>query len=116
VWNTWTLAGSYSYVSPQNAETGHVLENRSKSKLFFDVMQELDRFRYGVTVKYQGDRETASDPLDAYTLLGIYIHYDVVDNLTLSAKVNNLTDEEYQLNGNYNQDGVNGSFKVKYVF
>ncbi len=79
----------------------------------------------GLSVKYVGDRDDleyftdwngAPVTLDPYTLLNFRAQADVIDNLTLFLKVNNILNQEYEEVYGYSTLGINANLGVKYVF
>ena len=57
----------------------------------------MDRLLLGIGASFVDERSYGGLPLDDYFLLRVYGRYRVSENLTLHARVENLTDTEYQL-------------------
>ncbi len=78
--------------------------------------------KVGFTVSHVGDRDdydwgTYSDvTLDPYTLVNLRAQADVMDNLTLYLKLNNILNTEYEECYGYSTLGFNGNIGVKYTF
>ena len=80
---------AYTYLqSSLNDLPEHVVDGR----LGWDV---TERLVLGAGVSYVGQRTLGGDPLDDYLLTRIYGTYEVSENLSLSMRVENLTDEDY---------------------
>ncbi|MBK1791360.1 TonB-dependent receptor plug domain-containing protein [Persicirhabdus sediminis] len=85
---TWldnNIAGKSSQGQPRNS---------GSARLHGVITDELGA---GFTVNYYGSRDWGfSDPLSAYTLVGLYANYELTENVTLNARVENLFDEDYE--------------------
>lgn len=115
--DAWKAELSYSYVDPKDADADEVLQNRAKNKVVMYVEYALQDWRFGSTVKYQDERYIDSENrLAPYTIVNVFASWQLNDQLELGAKVNNALEESYQLNDDYNQDGLNGSVRAKYTF
>ena len=56
-----------------------------------------EKFTIGVGASYVDERSYGGDPLTDYFLVRVYGSYAVSENLRLHARVENLTDDEYEL-------------------
>lgn len=56
-----------------------------------------ERLLFGIGASYVDDRSYGGLPLDDYFLLRLYSRFQVRENLTLHARVENLTNSDYQL-------------------
>ena len=54
---------------------------------------------------YNDNGET--QPIDSYGLFNISGNYQLADNLTMTARLNNITNEKYITTPDYNTDGIN---------
>ncbi len=73
----------------------------------------------GLSLLHVGEREDSYPVgyvLDPYTLLNFRAQADVIDNLTLYLKVNNILNQEYEECAGYSTLGINANLGVKYVF
>lgn len=56
-----------------------------------------EKFLLGCGATYVDERSYGGAPLDSYLLLRIYGSYELTENVTLHARVENLTDDDYEL-------------------
>lgn len=85
-----------------------------------DIGRTLGKLKLGVSVHAEGKRytdaaNTESTQLPGYSTLDLRAEYQVAKNWTVGAKIGNVLDKDYQTNGGYRQDGVNGLVTVKFV-
>jgi vitamin B12 transporter len=80
---------AYTYLQRSlNDLPEHVLEARVR-------WLATSRLALGAGASYVGQRTLGGDPLDEYLLLRLHGSYEVSENLSLSLRVENLTDEDY---------------------
>ncbi|WP_370980856.1 TonB-dependent receptor domain-containing protein [Agaribacterium sp. ZY112] len=112
----FTLAGNATYVDPEYKELGMIVQKRSKEKLNLIFGHDIGNIDYGLIASYYGKREALGDFLPDYSLFDIYGNYALNSNVTLSAKVQNLADEDYVITPGYNTSGrtVKASVNVSF--
>ncbi|VUD47154.1 Vitamin B12 transporter BtuB [Thalassocella blandensis] len=117
--DNWLIELNSSYVDPKNGETGKIIDRRSKtrSNLRFEY-QFSDSWLLGTVVKYRGSRfeNDGAEKLDAVTMLDAYLTLSLSEELQLNMKLNNISDEDYQLIPGYNQAGRAGSVSLRLQF
>jgi len=94
----WTLYSSFSYVDPENRETGNRLRRRSKQSLRFEVDRELGDWSLGGTLLAQGHRFNDADEeerLAGFGLLNLRVGWQITDNWRTRLTVNNALDKDY---------------------
>lgn len=52
---------------------------------------------------YRGDEANENDKIDGYEVLNFFVRYDILENLNLQLRVNNLLDKEYNTFGVYGE-------------
>lgn len=62
-----------------------------------------ERLLLGCGATYVDERSYGADPLDGYLLLRIYGSYELTENITLHARVENLADDDYELYSGFGQ-------------
>ncbi len=102
--NKLSLAGNFTYTKvddelPQiripefkiNASVGYQITEKTFSSLTYQFTDDRDDSFFNIAT-------FASEPqtLDAYGLLDFYVSHQLMDNLSIYAALNNLTNEEYQ--------------------
>jgi len=99
--NTLTL----SHVDAEDKTTDHQLARRPNFSANYNFVYSLKQFDFTFDVDYQGSRyDGSNDPvktLEAYTLLDVGVNYRLNSQVSLLAKVTNLTDKDYQTSSEY---------------
>ncbi|MFX0544575.1 TonB-dependent receptor plug domain-containing protein [Roseovarius sp. S1116L3] len=102
-----TAFGAYTYV---DAETdGARLTRTPKHDIVMGLSSDFtDRLSGYVDLRHVADivpLDPANTKVDDYTLVGAGISYDVTDTAQLYLRIENLTDEDYETAGGFNQPG-----------
>ncbi|KFI11539.1 TonB-dependent receptor [Vibrio coralliilyticus] len=87
-----------AYMDPEDSE-GKQLARRAKETASWIGTFTQDSWDLSLSMVYQGDRYddySNNNKLEAYSLWNLSTNYYVTSNITLSGKVNNLLDEDYQ--------------------
>jgi vitamin B12 transporter len=110
----WSARATYTWQDAKNADTDMPLLRRAKNKVSAIVERQFgERFSAGAELLYNSRREDISDiSLPAYTLLNLRARYALDAAWTLSARVENLTDRDYELVHGYNTAGRSGYLEV----
>ena len=85
-------------MDPEDSE-GKQLARRAKETASWIGTFTQDSWDLSLSMVYQGDRYddySNNNKLEAYSLWNLSTNYYVTSNITLSGKVNNLFDEDYQ--------------------
>lgn len=81
----WTWLGASLDDQPENTATSSI-DWRTSEKLLL-----------GIGASYVDERSYGGNPLDDYLLLRLYGKYELRENVTLHARIENLADESYEL-------------------
>lgn len=113
---------TYTYTEAEE-DDGTPLDRRPKDRVALDLnTQPLKSLNLRVSTVYVGDRSdydfTADQPvtLNDYLLVNVSTRYAVADNMTLSGRVENLFDEQYQEVFGYGTAGLSGYAGMEYTF
>ncbi len=94
-----------SHVDAEDKTTGKQLARRPYFSANYNFFYSLEQLEFTFDVNYQGssyDKSYSQDKtLKAYTLLDVGVNYRLNDQLSLFAKVTNLTEKDYQTASNY---------------
>jgi len=101
------VRASLTQQSPVNDATGAQLIRRAKSMASFGASLPWGAWTLGGDVRYTGERPDvpARPKLDAYTLVNLNARYSLTSEVTLTARIDNLFDSQYQTAYGYNQPG-----------
>ena len=101
------VRASLTQQSPVNDATGAQLIRRAKSMASVGVSLPWGAWTLGGDVRYTGERPDvpARPKLDAYTLVNLSARYTLTPEVTLTARIDNLFDSQYQTAYGYNQPG-----------
>ena len=98
--------------------TGARLLRRAEESLTLSYARNIGRHRVGMSALLSGDREDFGFPepvkLDSYVLLNLTAEFALSRNLTLNARIENLTDEEYQTANNFRMQERSGFLELRY--
>ncbi len=118
----WEYAGERSVFRTafltQRAEdraTGARLLRRAEESLTLSYARSIGRHRVGVSALFSGDREDFGGvELDSYVLLNLTAEFAITPDLTLNARIENLTDEDYQTAANFRMQERSGFLELRY--
>lgn len=82
---SWTWLGDSLQDQPENSATASI------------QFRPMEKFLLGAGATYVDTRSYGGAPLNEYLLLRVHASYELNENLTLHARVENLADETYQL-------------------
>lgn len=116
------LEASATWQDPEDRSTGEQLARRAKenAKLAADI--RIRAYRLGADLVYTGERpDVDADTFeritaDAYTLLNLRASTELTPGLTLAARVENATDEDYELAAGFNTLGRSYYAELRYAF
>lgn len=95
-------------LDPRNEVNGRQLPRRAEKQLTLGADYGVGAWRFGGSILHVGSRfDDAANarPLGAYTTADLYADWQFAKDLSLQAKVNNLTDKVYETAYGYNQPG-----------
>lgn len=114
--NDYLFGGSYDYNQAEDSsggsDDGNSLPYRPEHEGLVYVGYRLPSLDIRAEYQYVGDyysRITNTDAqfVDNYGLLNISGNYKLTDNLSMTARLNNITNENYITDIGYNTDGIN---------
>ncbi len=115
-----TLRGDFTHLEAENRKTKSELPRRPKNTLALNVSYDfLPGANARVEVKYTGSQVdvdfVSGQPLhrDGYTVANIYLSYEIVENVTLYGRVENLLDETYENAAGFARPGIGGFVGLK---
>lgn len=112
--------GSYTYQSVKNDKGDNkdkYLPYMPKNQANLYVGYRQPKFDIRAEAQYSADRYTNAantKTLDNYTLINLIGDYYVNPNLSINARINNLTDKDYQTSEGYRQKGINSFISLTY--
>lgn len=112
-----TLRASLDALDPRNEVSGKRLPRRSTSQFRVGADYESGAWTYGGSVLRSGDsfNDAANlQPLDGYTTADVFADYAVNKEWKLQAKLNNLTNRQYETILGYNQPGRSVFVTLRY--
>lgn len=104
----WSLNANATIQDAENKDTGEALLRRPDEKLNISFDRYLNNFSIGSSLRYASQREDYGVTLQGYTVIDLRAAYRFNDNWKLAFRLENMTDEEYQLVNGYNTPGASG--------
>lgn len=115
--NNWMFTLGAIDQNPENISDNTLLLRRPEQKYNLSVGHKGDSHRVELDATHVSERlDYGGIPLDAYTLVSLKGEYRFTKKLTASARVENLTDEDYALADGYNTPERSYYLKLGYVF
>lgn len=103
---------------PEDAKTGNLLPRRAKEHGVFAINKHIRGWEIGSEIESSSHRYNDSANtvrLSGYTLVNLYTNYQINDDWSLNARVNNLFDRKYELAKDYGTFGTNLFVSVRYA-
>ena len=92
-----------SYTDAEDKQTKKQLVRRAKEKFNYKFTTSISAADLYVEYQFVGSRLDRGDvELSSYQLVNLGLNYDVSENVSLSSRVTNLLDKEYQTANTYN--------------
>jgi vitamin B12 transporter len=102
----WHLRVAAIHQDPRNLDTGEVLYRRAEDSLTVSVVRSFGPLQLGLDMLAAGERLDAGFPepvtLDAYVLANLTARWQVSRAVALTARIENLLDEQYELADGFN--------------
>ena len=99
----------------EDRATGMRLFRRAEESFTLSLARNFGPHRVGVSALVTGDREDFGGvTLDSYALFNLTAEFALGRNLTLNARIENLTDEEYQTAANFRMQDRSGFLELRY--
>jgi len=101
---SWSVNASAIFQKPENTATGEILSRRSENTYTLAINHYKDSYNIGLDVLYTGERDDSaynSIVLKSYSLINMNATYQMSKHLSINGRIENLTDEEYELAATY---------------
>lgn len=112
----WQLGSGLTLQKTEDEDSGKQLLRRAEKKLLFNARGPITNdATLGIEATYTGPRMDFGDvELASYTLLNLTGDYHLKKRWTLSGRIENLLDEQYQLAAGYNTPGLSAYLTLSY--
>ena len=122
-WQQWSSNFSYSWLDTANRSNGFKLERRPENTINWRGSYTADNWSAFITADYQSASFQGLDwfsgdafpEAPAHTLWGLGLSYDITPQLTLRARLANVTDKDYYTSRGYATAGANFGLSVSYI-
>ncbi|HET9034292.1 MAG TPA: TonB-dependent receptor [Dokdonella sp.] len=110
----WQVSASYTWLRPRNEDTGSDLLRRPRQKFTATVERSFgESLRIGAELIDSGSRnDVGGIKLPGYTLVNLRAGWTLTPQWALRARIENLTDRDYELARGYNTPGRSGFLEV----
>lgn len=95
---SFTHQFNFTYLDAKDDTTGAKLPRRPARSVNYTLSRQWDKLTLLASMRYRSSRPTISyfnSTMGGFTVFDLSANYQVVDNLTLSARIDNLTDKHY---------------------
>jgi vitamin B12 transporter len=117
-WQQFGNDFSYTWLDSENHSTGLKLERRPEHSVNWRGSYQQDSWSAFITADYQSSTyQGAFAPvanLGGFTLWGLGGSYQLNDQLSVRAKLDNLLDKDYQTSAGYTTAGINFALSLSY--
>lgn len=112
----WQARFSHSWTDPQNADAGTPLLRRARHKTAFEAdWSPSAGLSLGAEASHDGRRfDVGQKALGSYTLLALRGRWRLAGQWALEARLDNLTDDDYELVSGYNTAGRGAQLSLRY--
>ncbi|WP_290617742.1 MULTISPECIES: TonB-dependent receptor domain-containing protein [unclassified Arsukibacterium] len=122
-WQQWRSNFSYSWLDTENLGTGQKLERRPENTVNWRGSYTAVHWSAFITADYQSATYQGADwfsgdafpAAPAHTVWGAGLSYSISPQLTLRARLANLTDKQYYTSRGYATAGANFGVSVSYI-
>jgi len=114
----WTVSSSYTYTDARDLTADQPLARRPKQKTTIrTTVQPSDRLSGTVSWRQFIERyDTSGNRLDNYKVVDVSLRYRAWGGVTITARLNNLMDEDYQEVSGFTSPGFNGYVGLEYAW
>jgi len=109
-WREWILQASYDHLEARDQNSGKRLPYRSQNTGRLRIGHQQGDWRWGVEALAANGRryadESNSVPLDGYQLINLNATYRLSPHWSFFLRGENIFDESYELNKDYNTNGA----------
>ncbi|GAA0697311.1 TonB-dependent vitamin B12 receptor [Marinobacterium maritimum] len=99
----WDLSTSLDLMDPKDRDTDELLKRRARKVFNLSADRDFGAYALGGTLHAVGKRNDGNNRLAGYTTVDLRGSYQLNQDWSLKAKVENLLDEDYQTARGYNQ-------------
>ncbi|MFN3558429.1 MAG: TonB-dependent receptor plug domain-containing protein [Brevundimonas sp.] len=107
------LTLAYAWTDAQDETTGARLLRVPEQSGSATLGWTGDRLSGALTVRAEGDQDDSGGVRDGFVTANLNAAYDLTDKVTLTARVENLADEQYQQVLNYGEPGRSGYVGIR---
>jgi vitamin B12 transporter len=105
----WSTGGNLAWLDAEDAATGNPLLRRAKRKAHADLGYRFDGgLELGLDADHVSSRADFGATLGAYSLVHLRLAWPIGPAWRLEARVENLTDRDYEMVSGYNTPGRSG--------
>ena len=121
-WAQWLISFNADFLSATNVDTGIELDDRAEQTLRLSASRDWGKYSLRFDIKNESDRfDSGGTRLPSYTLFDLSGTYAFSENVTLSANVDNLFDEDYIVNliglsDSFNTEGRQAKVNLRVSF
>ena len=111
----WHLAGSLTFLDPENRTTGKTLEHRAQQLLTFDADRDIGKLTVGGTLRGQGrsyDDPANNTEVPGFLTVDLRTAYAITSELKAELKLVNLMDKQYTTTRGYRSEPLGGLFTM----
>ena len=116
----WRADAEITFTSAEDEATGERLPSQPERQAKVSVSKKFGAFDTAISLVAQGDRISAGTELGGYGVVNLRTQYALTENLSISASIRNLFDNEYTLingfSGPFNTEDRAGSLSATYRF
>ena len=113
----WQYAVSVLAQDPENTELNETLSRRAKSRINTRLTYNQDRWQAGGNLLRVGKRDNSSFDsvvLESYEIANVFARYNFTPSFSLSAKIENLFDKDYETAADFNTRGRTAYAELAY--
>jgi vitamin B12 transporter len=117
-WRSVALRGSLDWHDPRNLDTGKLLQRRAQRMATLGVETWLANWILGTEVQAAGiryDDASNTQAMGGYTLVNLFASKSLSPSLTLEARLDNLSNKDYQLARTYATAGRSGQITLRWA-
>ena len=118
----WNLSAGVDFLSADDATTGVQLDDRAEQTIRLSAARDFGKFDIRFDVKGESDRvDAGTTELASYVLFDVSGSYEINDNWSILANIDNVFDSDYTVNlvsptEQFNTEGTQAKLTVKYNF
>ena len=115
----WTYSLNLLLQDPQDVTNDTVLSRRAKKRIGFDLTYRQNTWQVGGHIRLVGERDNSGFDdiiLDEYQLVNAFARYQLNKSSEISAKIENLFDEDYETASGFNTLGRTAYIEYSYSF